>query len=1108
MKPYFHLWTARFAPKQLALLRAFALVGCSLLLTGFSLAQQAPSKNEEEEEAPRRTNELEKTPIPPGNPIILKSTQDGSGNRPQDYNIKGERLSGNRLPRTDNGDFRRRPADPRLTTRNHKALTYYGYTLFEPARQMLIARRNLALQQLSPDKPLITPDAQTKPESGVTPSDKEKNKENGAIVERDPDKEQKLLQLPRKRASERTTTTEGENGAEGEANARETPLQEQDAARNGNGTNSRSRRRSSPSDEDSFDPQRDELEKRLRALEQRAPSPANAFNEIADPWEQLKRNILATAPASYQLWGGDRLRVTFRSPTMTEQELVVTVDALGNVELGAHGRVNVRGMTLEQAEKAVELRLARLYRNVRASVELKELRTIAVTIYGEAFAPGTYNVPAIATAWNVLYTAGGPTENGTLRKIEVRRKGIVVATMDVYKFLQGEDQTDIPLQAGDMIAIPAAYSRITVSGEVRQPAIYETLEGESLGKLLRYAGGVKPTGVSQNIQVTTLAPGQVRQIQTVDLTKPEAQKHPVYDGDLVEVFSLRPVIANRVTVEGAVDLPGDYALTPGMKVYDLVLRARDLLPEAYLEQADLLRWNPDNTTTLIPIHLGKARAGSAEANIALQPWDKLTVYTRNEVAWTGYRKVEIRGAVRAEGVYALSKNMRVSDLLRRAGGLTPDAYREQAYVMRQRGDGSFGMVKFNLVGLMNAVPGQDPELEDNDIVSIYRVTEANFTPDRSVTLVGEVTAPGVYPRFDGMRLNDLIELSGGLKPGAGGSILVAHARRRLDNKNETANSVRVALDLRGKCAPEDNVALEDGDVILVQADGGFQYTVPLVYIRGAVNRPGPVALNKKEVRLSEAIKEAGGLRPEAFAEGAIFQRNPSSLTTPTQTELAQRISEMTNLLNQSEARRLSAAADIQRIKAIGQATQSATATPIPTAGGVAQPNAAVVDAAQKARNMELVTPPRALKDADLQPNGHISINLEAALRNPGGPDDIILKEGDMITVPETPTTIQIYGAVINPRAVLYKKGERLDFYINATGGFAIDAAKDKIVVIRAGGGLAPIQKAGAIRPGDSIFVPTKVLAGKISTSNPTENIFRQLSNSVLSGFFLFRLFGL
>src|SRR5262249_42619586 len=153
-------------------------------------------------------------------------------------------------------------------------------------------------------------------------------------------------------------------------------------------------------------------------------------------------------------------------PRLESRTLSRTVDAQGAVALEEPGDIVVRGITLDQAEKLFKNQLRRFYKDVEVAVSLGKMRTIQVTVSGDVYQPGSYAVPAVATAYNLLYACGGPTNDGTLRQIEVRRGGNVAGTLDIYRFLlSGENATDIPLQNGDLVYVGNSLTRVAVSGE-------------------------------------------------------------------------------------------------------------------------------------------------------------------------------------------------------------------------------------------------------------------------------------------------------------------------------------------------------------------------------------------------------------------------------------------------------------------------------------------------------------------------------------------------------------------------------------------------------------------------------------------------------------------
>ncbi len=835
-----------------------------------------------------------------------------------------------------------------------------------------------------------------------------------------------------------------------------------------------------------------------RTRDMSEPDVQDAFGTPVGPISLLYRAINASIPDNYTLSGGDVLRIRVQSPTFEQQTYKKTVDARGQIQLDPIGSVVVRGQTIGSAEKLIESRLRPYIKNVQVSIETGQLRTMPILVTGAAYVPGTYTVPATATAFNLLNIAGGPSDEGSLRAIEVRRQGKKIATLDIYKMIDGDAQwSDVQLAAGDTIIVPPRKSRVTISGEVLRPAIFELLPTETLRNALAYAGGIKATGLNQSVRVNTVVPGAERVIKDLNVTGSLVERQTLFDGDEVEVFSVRNRLSNRVTIEGAVDQPNDYQLQPGMHVADLVERARGPLSEAFLGKAELHRWQADGTDSLVIVDLEKALARDPKNNLELQKWDRLKVYTREEVAWTGRRTVEVNGAVKKPGKYDVSKNMRVSDLLRMAGGPTPDAELEKAHLLHHHDDGPYTHEYVNIASATKGDTNSDPLVMDSDKLVLYAVEMASFVPNHVVDIKGEVVNEGRYPRFAGMKISDLLTLAGGFRPSASSQVVLAHARRVADPG--TTKLVTVNFDKSGRCAEADDAVLEDGDVVSIQGLGGFQPDVQSFKVVGAVNRPGTIFLTKKDMRLSDAIREAGGLRPEAFPDGAEFSRDPQMLATTGQRNLIQTLSSLNDLLNDSETNRERAKAQIELIKALGAAVTDSTGLGALAGGGAAAiPNPAASGLGGSFNGFNLVSPARKLGGSQLDPNRLVAIDLRSAMAKPRSNADIILVNGDEIIVPETPTTVTIIGAVNSQRAVLFEPGKNLDYYLQLAGGFAPDAAKERIVIFHMGGGVIPATHARELKPGDMVLVPTKVLAAKFGNKgNGIDTFFKSLTSSAI-----------
>ena len=247
---------------------------------------------------------------------------------------------------------------------------------------------------------------------------------------------------------------------------------------------------------------------------------ADALRYFVGPFDMLGLNVFVPAPERYQLGPGDILTIRYWSPAVEEAEVDAKVDGRGEISVPVGGRkVVVRGQTLQQAEQLLKHELRLDLKNGQVTITLKALRTMSITVLGDAYLPGSYQVPAVATLFNALYMFGGPSNTGSLRGIQLRRSDGTTLTFDLYKFLVfGDAKQDVPLQPGDTIWIPPSGPRVTVQGEVLRPGIYEAAKGENLRSVIAFAGGPRATGVLQRVSVQTIEPAVGRQLRDIDLS--------------------------------------------------------------------------------------------------------------------------------------------------------------------------------------------------------------------------------------------------------------------------------------------------------------------------------------------------------------------------------------------------------------------------------------------------------------------------------------------------------------------------------------------------------------------------------------------------------------
>jgi polysaccharide export outer membrane protein len=384
----------------------------------------------------------------------------------------------------------------------------------------------------------------------------------------------------------------------------------------------------------------------------------------------------------YILGPGDNLTVYVWGAV--ESIFTETINRNGEIFIPKVGTLNIWGLSFEKAEQLIREHLSRAFTGFRTSVTLGRLRTIRVFVLGEVTRPGAYTLSALSLLTNALFAAGGPSKQGTLRRIRLLRNTHTVTEIDLYDFLLGGDKSrDARLESGDTVFVPTIGPVVGLVGNMNRPGIYE-LKGETLvTDVLTMAGGVSPSGYLQRLQLERFRANTDRVVQDFNLLdfyqRGLREGNPVLrDGDLLRVFPVDPRMYNTVALEGSVKRPGNYELRPGMRVGDLVTR-EEVLPEAYLERAEVVRVNEDLGTEVRSLSILDVWAGQAGANLELRPLDRVVI--KSELRPIGY--VEVTGEVKRHGRYAIARGERLSSLLERAGGFLPEAFPKGAVFTRE-----------------------------------------------------------------------------------------------------------------------------------------------------------------------------------------------------------------------------------------------------------------------------------------------------------------------------------------------------------------------------------------------------------------------------------------
>ncbi len=336
----------------------------------------------------------------------------------------------------------------------------------------------------------------------------------------------------------------------------------------------------------------------------------------------------APVPENYRLGPDDILLLQLFGKQNSSEELIVGRD--GSVNLPEIGPVNVSGLSVSQASDVIANKVREAMIGVDAAITMGKLRTINIFVAGEAKTPGMFAVSALTTVTQSLYLAGGVSDIGSLRDIQVKRGGATVGRFDLYDLLlRGDSSGDIQLQHGDVVFVAPMKATVQVTGEIKRAAIYEVKSGETIDALLSMAGGTKAGAYPQSVVLERYNSNNLRDLLNLDLTNAVNRQMALRDGDLLRIAETSPRIENVVTVAGAVVRPGFYAWQQGIRISDLIKSFwSDLHMTADLDYALVVREvNNSGDVKVLQFSLADAiNQPSGEANLSLKPRDLVMVF--------------------------------------------------------------------------------------------------------------------------------------------------------------------------------------------------------------------------------------------------------------------------------------------------------------------------------------------------------------------------------------------------------------------------------------------------------------------------------------------------
>ncbi len=638
-------------------------------------------------------------------------------------------------------------------------------------------------------------------------------------------------------------------------------------------------------------------------------------------------NMNIATPQNYRLGPGDAVYIDIYGASQKTIESTVSPD--GTVTIDGFGPVSVSGLTVAQANSRLRSQLGARYQSSNIRLTVGQTRTIIVNIMGEVKTPGTYTLSAFASVFHALYMAGGTNEIGTLRNIKVYRNGKLVSVVDIYDYiLNGKLTGNVRLADNDVIVVGPYDCLVNITGKVKRPMYYEMRKNESVGTLLKYAGGFTGDAYKKTVRIIRKSG---KEYSVFNVGEFDMNSFKVSDEDSVSVDSILKRYSNMVEVKGAVFRPGMY---------------------------------------------------------------------------------QVGGEINS-----------VRTLIQHADGTTEDAFTAHAVMHRMKKDRTLEVIPVDVEGIMSGKIADIP-MQNEDV--LYIPSKEEELTNRTITIHGEVLYPGTYKYADNETLEDFVLQAGGLKDAA--STIKVDVSRRLVNPKAISTSDLIAETYSFSLKDgfvidgEQGFKLQPYDEVYVRKSPGYS-PQQNVMVEGEVMFGGNYTLSKKNQRLSEIIKAAGGVTKMAYVAGARLERK----------------------INPDERLRM------QSVLKMAQAKN-----------GMGEKDTLNV------------------KKLDIGETYYVGIELEKALANPGGDADITLREGDRIIVPEFTSTIKISGEVMYPNTVSYTKGRSVSYYIDQAGGFNSTAKKSHTYIVYMNGTVAKVGRGAKPTPGCEIIVPSKPKRDKSS----------------------------
>lgn len=561
----------------------------------------------------------------------------------------------------------------------------------------------------------------------------------------------------------------------------------------------------------------------------------------------------AAPPADYRLGPGDEIIISLWGGAELQQNYIIAKD--GSIFPKLVGKIYIHGLTLEAASNVIKAKFRKIVaNNTNIDVQMGKVRTIRVTILGEVMKQGTITISAFNTALNALFKAGGLTDIGNMRKIEVKRDGRTIETIDLYQYLQsGRNGEEVYLEDNDYIYVDVFEKLVKAEGMFKRPMYYQLTGDEGLKDLIYFSGGAAASARNSLIHIKTVVNEEERYLDIPGKTFFDPNSYDdviLNDGDIVNIKPINDGLRNVVNIEGAVNYPDEYEVKPGEKISAVIKRAGGLNPAAYLPKAYIFRGANQMESDAIKINLTDLH--NPKNDIVIFAGDRIKILS--EKSFEEKYQIEVIGNVRKPGKLPYYKNMKLKDVLLLSGGLSLDA--ENGRIEISNIVDSIDKYSLNNKGGVNIkIVSINANLELDDVSEnivikpldrIYVRRKVEFLPQEKIRILGEIAYPGEYVLINkNEKISSIIKRSGGLlntSYAAGAKLLRKNIGPIVIDLPELLKQTNSKYDL----------VLRDSDIIIVPTISD------IVSVKGEVQSPINIKFDQDINDVNYYIGASGG----------------------------------------------------------------------------------------------------------------------------------------------------------------------------------------------------------------------------------------------------------